>query len=711
MRWFIARDSDILAVHAVLLPTGQILYFGGDENDLNQAKSFEQFRNLNAINHTRLFDCRTFQIDDPGSPTTDVFCSGHALMGDGHLLVAGGTYELSDAPGEHSQTSHLHHSPGIRDTWIFIPDMNTGMGNWVKAADMNQNPEPHQPNPLTSGGRWYPTLITLSDGKILAMCGHPGVGDCRHNNHTPEIFDPRPLPTGRWMLCSGVGDSQAPTNPLSGESEKYFYPRVYLLPTGDLFSITPLHWDPLLPVEAQKSTLFSIPNGVFRPLGQGLLPPHDGSAATSVLLPLLPENNYRPRVLVCGGKIPQIIDLADLNNPNLQWQNTSGRELQRDRWYCNAILLPTGDIFVCGGVTPSLNQNQQFEFLDYNHVLEPEIYDPSRDTWQRTGKWSNLPPANVTRQYHSVALLMPDGRVWTAGSNIDHDHSFPKWTPEHPDRVTGSKAELRIEIFEPWYHDVPRPQIASAPQSLITGLEFHIDTPQASSIARVVMLRAGSVTHAFNSDQRYIGLRFKYDGGDRLLVAPPPDGNIAPLGPYLLFLIDVDGIPSEGRFIQMSVSNVFPAGTKVTAVSTHRDSTSLYLNGHDGHVWSKFFPSLTDPSNWTGWFSLSPNVFRPGSTVTALSLTEGATSLYGIGLDGRVWSNFFPASNNQWSGWFALGDNVFPKEAAVTAVSTHIGGTSLYVIGLDEGQGGGRVWSKFFPDSNNPSQWSGWFRL
>ena len=98
-----------------------------------------------------------------------------------------------------------------------------------------------------------------------------------------------------------------------------------------------------------------------------------------------------------------------------------------------------------------------------------------------------------------------------------------------------------------------------------------------------------------------------------------------------------------------------------------------------------------------------------GSTVTALSTQPGGTSLYVVGLDeghggGRVWSNYFPSSNNQWSGWFPLGDNVFPSGSVVTALSTQPGGTSLYVVGLD-----GQVWSNYFPSSNN--QWSGWFSV
>ena len=98
--------------------------------------------------------------------------------------------------------------------------------------------------------------------------------------------------------------------------------------------------------------------------------------------------------------------------------------------------------------------------------------------------------------------------------------------------------------------------------------------------------------------------------------------------------------------------------------------------------------------------------------MTALSIGPGATSLYLIGLDGHIWTNFFPSEiAGQWSGWMPLGLNTFRPQAPFAAVSATPGGTSLYVIGLDEGRGGGRVWSKFFPDPDHPTQWTGWFPL
>ena len=163
--------------------------------------------------------------------------------------------------------------------------------------------------------------------------------------------------------------------------------------------------------------------------------------------------------------------------------------------------------------------------------------------------------------------------------------------------------------------------------------------------------------------------------------------------------------------------NTFPKESPIAAISTRPGGTSLFLVGLDegqggGRVWSKFFPDPDRPAQWTPWFPLGENRFRPGSPVTALSTGPGATSLYVMGLDGQVWTNFFPSQvAGQWSGWMPLGPNTFPKESPIAAISTRPGGTSLFLVGLDEGQGGGRVWSKFFPDPDRPAQWTGWFPL
>jgi hypothetical protein len=196
----------------------------------------------------------------------------------------------------------------------------------------------------------------------------------------------------------------------------------------------------------------------------------------------------------------------------------------------DAVLLPTGEVFVEGGVK---NPND-----DNSAVKRGESYDPATNTWRV------LPEAERPRQYHSVALLMPDGAVWVAGSNFNADTGL-------------ANRELRIEIFEPWYFCGRRPSIADAAEQACHGDAFEIRTPDATSIQKVVLVRCSTVTHNFNPDQRHVTLEFRHDKGDILVAQVPSDPAVAIVGYYLLFVIDGTGRPSTGRFIR-----ICPAGRR-----------------------------------------------------------------------------------------------------------------------------------------------------
>ncbi len=491
--WHVLRDdSEVLAVHAAMLRTGKIVYFGGDEHDPDQHMTHQ-------LDHTRLFDCETLQVEPASSPTTDVFCAGHAMLGDGSVLVAGGTESFP----QEMETIHEGFT-GLRDTWIFRPGSET----WVQAAGLCR-----EPGKSTGGGRWYPTLVTMPNGRVLAVGGIPMQVDTRMVNNSPEWFRPTPAPKGKWGLI-GPDD---PANQLPS------YPRLHLVPDGRIFSATPT-------INAGNRGLNAATAGwseVCNPPSDGL---YRGHLATSVLLPLLPWRNHRARVLLTGGSQPVVVDLGASSSI---WKLTSPRTLAGSprRIHGDAVLLPTGDVFVCGGVKATGTNS------DSLGVKRAELYRPA------SNRWHTLPAATVVRNYHSVALLMPDGRIWTAGSNHNGAQSFPD--PNIDNR------ELRIEIYEPGYVGQSRPEILDAPVTITCAKHFNLDTTQTSSIRRVVLIRAGAVTHGFNSDQRYVACTFERSGPHRLEVTAPPTGAIAPPGYYLLFVVNQNRVPSKGRFVRV----------------------------------------------------------------------------------------------------------------------------------------------------------------
>ena len=484
----------------------------------------------------------------PGESFYDLFCSGHAFLADGRLLVAGGIhdYAFGNAPPPHS-----HHGTGIRNTSAFDPGSRT----WIRVGDMGSGP-PRDADPALTGGRWYPTLLTLGTGEVLAMSGHPGPSDMRHQNNIPEIFSPS---AGSWRQLSVCGDILAPDDLLKVNN----YPRLHLLPDGKVLCTSPLFHDSAgTPIP--KTYVYDLqpppdPDPIDNSVDPRFFPdprhltalcdgpgntddrPYDNIFGTSVLLPVLPEDNYRARVLVAGGRTAVLLDLGAAQPT---WTPVA-RSLTVERLFPNAVILPTGDVFVTGGaqrvrVDPGdrFCHDEPYEvgsvtIVDKGGVLQAELFSMA------TGRFDTLPgEAQVRRHYHGVALLMPDGRVWTAGSTRDRS--------PHADC-----GETRIEIYAPPYCDpgVVRPRITNSPDRIAVTRSFETTCTQASTIRHVALVRAGSATHGFNSDQRWVGLVFAPSGSDHLQVTAPPNTNIAPPGYYLLFVINAAGIPSEGIFV------------------------------------------------------------------------------------------------------------------------------------------------------------------
>ena len=696
-RWLLLRNlnSRILAVHAALIRThrspekGEILYFSGSEYSQTN-------HDQGNFNHTGLFDCTTSTVQLISSPPTDLFCCGHSLLADGRLLVAGGS-ETYDRPiGE----PHGLHWYGERNAYLF--DINTK--SWLRLRPM-------------AHGRWYPTLLTLPDGRGLALSGHPARGSGRHNNNTPEIFSPRGR-LGNWRLLPAPQEdyelSSEPAGPGGGRTIEY--PRLHVLPNGKVVCPSPLGFRirPDVPDQMQV-----IDPATGRRAFVGLVPGDPDYSyihTTSVLLPLLPEDEYRVRVLMCGAIQPVISDLtrliqamassaftwSDLRRNNLvDWRDTSPRpiEIRRDRLTANAVILPTGEVFVCGGVTTFIGKNPKGEdeekFLDIKAVKEAELFSPkSRNELQSDDwRWTKAAKAEVARNYHSVALLMQDGRVWTAGSSKDHAQG---------------KNELRIEIYEPWYFKEPRPQITQSPRTVHYGREFIVDVNNAESLERVAILRVGSVTHAFNSDQRYVGLRFSRSGNRRLRVKAPPNANIAPPGYYLLFAINRKGVPSEGRFVhvwqpwfRIGDAGLFAPEQPVTALWSNRDHLDLFAVGKNGVVLSTYWEG---EKGWQPWFILSPpETAVPGQAVTALWSNPNHLDLFVTRHDGMVISTFWEGGLG-WRPWFGISPpGTTGPGQPVTALWSNTDHLDLFVVRQD-----GTVLSTFWEARTS---WRSWFAI
>lgn len=510
------KETEVVAIHAALLATsgkGDVLYFG-DWVDVTDTSA--------GPTHCRIYHMgppQTVETFAPASiPTTNAFCGGQAFMAGGVLLVAGGTVRRPLANDPHAHDA-LGHWDGERACWVYRPDLK----RWLRAADLN-----FQPGSTKGGGRWYPTLVTLGDGQVFAAGGHPsnlddyfspigGPGQ-RHNNNTPERYSQT---SGAWTLITSA------VTALNAEWTDA-YPRFRLLPNGLLFTSTE--------GMGAKSCFDPVAGQWSGPDVDRTALPADyrrGSATTSVLLPLLPPA-YGARVLATNSAHATSF-LIDLDAAMPLWQaapNRQGSAAGKQRDDACAVLLPTGQVLVTGGTIPGMPAVP---------VNEPELYTPDIDwsTGQFTGpgSWATLnEPSLVDRPYHSVALLLPDGRVWTAGGTQG-------WSGL-------AVAEKKVALFSPWYVGVARPTILGLvrkrPRGMVRkdGLDYG-DTFRlkvTGTIGRVALLRCGSVTHGYDSDQRYIGLAFSQQG-DTLTATAPASGSLAPPGYYMLWIVDTAGAP------------------------------------------------------------------------------------------------------------------------------------------------------------------------
>jgi Domain of unknown function (DUF1929)/PKD domain len=347
-------------------------------------------------------------------------------------------------------------------------------------------------------GRWYPTVTNLSDGTLMTFSGLDEKGG---TNSTVEIY------------TVGSGWSAAFGSPFTPP----LYPRMHLLPSGKVFysgsTTSSRYFDPS--AHTWSGVVATTNYSGTRTYG------------TSVVLPLTPANNYKPVVMIMGGGNPatSTTELIDLSAATPQW--TYGPNMSQPRIEMNATILPNGKVIALGG---SLNDEDTT-----TASLNADLYDPASNTFSSAGQNA------FARLYHSNSLLLPDATVLFIGGN--------------PARGT---YEQHIEIYSPAYLFNPdgsfatRPSITGVPSTGIGyGSAFQVQTPDAANISSVVLMRAGAPTHAFDMEQRLVVLSFTAGSGV-LTVTAPPNGNIAPPGYYMLFVINAAGVPSVAQFVQLT---------------------------------------------------------------------------------------------------------------------------------------------------------------
>jgi hypothetical protein len=230
-------------------------------------------------------------------------------------------------------------------------------------------------------------------------------------------------------------------------------------------------------------------------------------------------------VLVVGGGATEAnanqrsAEIIDMDDPARTWRRITDMNFARTN--VNGVLLPDGSVLFCAGI-------DGYKWGPNTPTLTAELFDPDAETW------TQMAAMTTVRQYHSVSVLLPDGRVLNTGG------------------VGGPGNIMSMEVYSPPYlHRGPRPRITASPGTVGYGAAFTVSSPDGCRIDRVSLVRMSSITHHTNTDQRYLPLEFQRQGRCDLGVTAPANASLAPPGYYLLFVLDDCGVPSVGRALRI----------------------------------------------------------------------------------------------------------------------------------------------------------------
>jgi hypothetical protein len=401
---------------------------------------------------------------------------------------------------------------------------------------------------------WYASTTVLPDGNLLRMGGVDGCDNC--NPEEPEEYFPA---TNQWITLS-ENPTLLPT-----------YPFTYVRPDGTV-AVTGASQveEPLMIYNPTTETWTTSDSNVV-----------DGgsSAMYDTGMVIKAGSNYGPDAVGDTAPSAATAYITNLNDATPTWTQTGSMSYPRS--FLNLTPLPDGTVLATGGSTTKDSSNLS------DGVLPAEDWNPA------TGQWTTWASMAVPRLYHSIALLMPSGQVFVAGTGD----------------LPGVTNELNYQIYSPPYlFDGPQPTITSSPSEVQYGSTFQVSTPDAASISSVSLIRPAAVTHFFDQSARRVSLTFTASNGV-LNVQAPASGGDAPPGPYMLFIVNSSGVPSVASWVNLPASYQedtppsAPSGLTATATS----SSAVNLS------WT----ASTDNIGVTGY-----NIFRNGTKVGTSTTTS-----------------------------------------------------------------------------------------
>ncbi len=388
---------------------------------------------------------------------------------------------------------------------------NQGNSPWTTLFDYNNN-EWQTVDNMASGGRWYPTTLATGDGKVMTALGSST------NTRNPDLWDP----VDGWRVLNGVDflSMRQRNNELGRENA---FPLLSVAPNGNIYH----YWD-------------TVENQMINPLGNGAARPanpttdganHAGGVQFMYDVGKLLSTGRNDGSW--GGNSTGASNEAftiDLNGAYPDIRSTNN--MRHRRKYQQLVPFPTGEVMVVGGNTTGA------KFRDSGSVLEPEVWNP------QTGAWRGMANMAIPRDYHSTAMLLTDGRILTAGGG--YASNDPNSTGTHQD----------AQIFSPPYLYASDGSLAVRPQ--ITATQPSVDAGEAVQVTTTgqidyfSLIRMSATTHSMNTDTRFYKPPFESTGTNQYAVTVHQNPNVSIPGYWMLFAIDVNGVPSEAQVIRIT---------------------------------------------------------------------------------------------------------------------------------------------------------------
>jgi hypothetical protein len=454
----------------------------------------------------------------------DLFCSDQVHLADGRVLNVGGTgyYLEPGVPGVPYGVSELE---GLKASRIF----DTATHTWRAAKG-------HM-----TYGRWYPSLVTLPNGNVLVASGVTKLikplyadrpADSGTNVKQTETFDPR---TETWTA-----------NPASASRSLPLFPRLHLLPDGKVYydaagqtfnpdgqSYDEALWNMAAVYDPAAKAWTDLGLPAFGPALKGFR----GSGFSQQLTLKAP---YTKAQFLSAGGVYGVTpgSYAGTNTSTLNTVDTAAGDafateatgnLVNSRWYSTGVTLPTGQVLAFSGA----DRDEVVAPGSGTAVTQAEIYDPATKTW------TALASGHKGRTYHNTAILLPDGRVLVGGhAPINTGYAYATNDGRSALGLSDAFRDPSFEVFSPpnlFYG--PRPVIRDYDWSQRYGARTEIELgADARDVESVVLVRNPALTHLIDGDQKVIELPITSRDGDSVTVATPPSANVAPAGPYWLFV-------------------------------------------------------------------------------------------------------------------------------------------------------------------------------